>query len=198
MTEELGKTPHPGTSGADPELDETVLEEEVLYDGRIIRLEKWQVRLPNGRTALREVVRHPGAVGILAAPDANHIILVEQYRAPTGEILLEIPAGKLDAQEHPVDCAYRELREETGYVAGRMEHMFEFFTSPGFADEKINLFYATDLTPGPEQPDDDEFVRMRPWEREELESAVARGQVRDAKTLVALHWWLLQKQTGRR
>jgi len=157
---------------------------EVLFKGRLLRMERDTVRLPNGLQASREVVRHPGAVGIIALKD-QHVLLVRQYRYAIAQKTLEIPAGKLDPQEPPLDCAGRELREETGY-RGTMEHISTFYTTPGFTDEVMHLFLARDLVWDPLNPDDDEFIEVEriPWD-----VAVQRAQqneFKDAKTILGI------------
>lgn len=170
-------------------LIEQTVARKSIYDGRMIRVQEWQVRLPNGREATREIVLHPGAVAILAEPQPDVVLLVRQFRAATGEVLLEVPAGKLDSGETPEHCAARELAEETGYHSKSARKLFEFFTSPGFADERIHLFHATDLTPGSMKLDGDEFIDVQSYSRREVAGLLEQGLIRDAKTLVALLWW---------
>lgn len=157
---------------------------EVVFEGRMLRLERDIVSLPNGLEASREVVRHPGAVGIVALQD-QHILLVRQYRYAVSQETLEIPAGKLDAQEQPLDCALRELREETGY-RGTMEHISSFYTTPGFTDEVIHLFLARDLVWDPLTPDEDEFLGVEaiPWD-EAVQNAL-QNKFNDAKTILGI------------
>jgi ADP-ribose pyrophosphatase len=169
---------------------EHTLEREVLYDGRIIRLERHRVQLRGERVGTREVVRHPGAVAVLAEPSPGRLLFVRQYRKAPDEVLLEIPAGKLEPDEDPRVCAERELSEETGYRAGKMEPVAAFFTSPGFADEKIHLFYARELQPGEAHPDVDEEVQVIVAERQTVEGWLSSGAIQDAKTLVGVLWWL--------
>ncbi|MCL6637457.1 MAG: NUDIX hydrolase [Alicyclobacillus sp.] len=167
---------------------------ETVYQGGFLRLERWTVQLPDGRQADRDIVRHPGAVAILAEPVPGSVLCVKQFRPATEQWLLEIPAGKLEPGEPPEQCARRELAEETGYQADSWQALYSFYTSPGFADERITLFYATGLTPGTAQPDADEFVEVMTLTREQAAAAVAAGDITDAKTLVALLWWLAQPQ----
>lgn len=157
---------------------------EIVFKGCMLRLDRDIVRLPNGLEASREVVKHPGAVGIVALQD-QHLLLVRQYRYAIGQETLEIPAGKLDPQEQPLDCAERELREETGY-RGTMEHISSFFTTPGFTDEVIHLFLAQDLVWDPLTPDDDEFLGFEriPWE-EAVQKAL-QNKFNDAKTILGI------------
>ncbi|WP_199241657.1 NUDIX hydrolase [Desulfosporosinus sp. Sb-LF] len=157
---------------------------EVLFEGRMLRLERDQVRLPNGLETSREVIRHPGAVAIIALQD-QHVLMVRQYRYAIAQETLEIPAGKLDPHETPLDCAERELREETGY-RGTMEHISTFFTTPGFTDELMHLFLARDLVWDPLTPDEDEFLAVEriPW-GEAVQSA-QQSKFNDAKTVLGI------------
>ena len=150
----------------------------------MLRLERDTVRLPNGLVTSREVVRHPGAVGIIALQD-QHVLLVRQYRYPVAQETLEIPAGKLDPQELPLDCAVRELREETGY-RGSMEHISTFYTTPGFTDEVMHLYLARDLTWDPLAPDDDEFLGVEriPWDEAVMKAR--QNEFNDAKTILGI------------
>ncbi|NLI93567.1 MAG: NUDIX hydrolase [Peptococcaceae bacterium] len=165
-------------------LEEKCLRSEMIHDGKIIKVLKDTVSLPNGKTATREVVRHPGAVGIVALHEGK-VLMVKQFRYALGQETLEIPAGKIDPGEKPEVCAIRELREETGYE-GTLQFLGVFHTSPGFADEKIYLYLAGDLTWSPLQADEDEFIGLTevPWE-EALQSAY-RGEIKDAKTVLGI------------
>ncbi|MCF8563665.1 NUDIX hydrolase [Alicyclobacillus tolerans] len=169
---------------------ERTIASQTVFEGKIVRLETHTVELPNGRQSTREVIRHPGAVAVLAEPTPGTVIMVEQFRKAPEETLLELPAGKLEPGEHSDVCARRELQEETGFTAQSLKLLYEFYTSPGFADEKIVLFYATGLTQGASHPDEDEFVRLRTLSREEVRRELSAGKIRDAKTLVGLLWWL--------
>ena len=157
---------------------------EVLYEGKLVRIECDEVLLPNGRQSSREVVRHPGAVGIIALLEGE-LLLVRQYRYAIAQETLEIPAGKLDPNEAPLDCAVRELREETGF-RGRMEAMGSFFTTPGFTDEVMHLFLARDLVWDPLAPDEDEFLGVLriPWQ--EAVSGARQNKFKDAKTVLGI------------
>ena len=160
------------------------IEGEVLFKGRMLRVERDTVRLPNGLQTSREVVRHPGAVGIIALKD-QQVLLVRQYRYAIAQKTLEIPAGKLDPQEPSIACAVRELREETGY-RGTMEHISTFYTTPGFTDEVMHLFLARDLVWDPLTPDDDEFIEVEriPWD--EAVQRAQQNEFNDAKTILGI------------
>lgn len=171
----------------DRQLTETFLEGKVVFPGKIIRVEHWQVALPNGETALREVACHPGASAVVALDEAGKVILVRQHRIAVGRLTWEIPAGKLDSPtEDPFLCARRELSEETGLEADHWQKLTCLETTPGFCNERIHLYLATGLRQGQSHPDADEFVAVT---RIPLEEAVARvmdGTFRDGKTMVGL------------
>jgi ADP-ribose pyrophosphatase len=169
--------------------DEPTVSEELIFDGRVVRLKKLTVELPNGRTSTREVIEHPGAVAVLAEPQKDHILLVKQYRKACGKALWEIPAGKLEPNEDPKAAAIRELSEETGYVAHHIEKVYGFFTSPGFANERLSVYYASHLSEGASHPDEDEFLELISVDRTEVQRMMDSGEIEDAKTLVALLWW---------
>jgi len=160
------------------------LDGEVLFEGRMLRLDRDRVRLPNGHESTREVVRHPGAVGIIAIQN-QQVLLVRQYRYAIAQETLEIPAGKLDPQEPPLDCAVRELREETGY-RGTMEHISTFYTTPGFTDEVMHLFLARDLVWDPLTPDDDEFIGVEKIAWDEAVQRAKQNEFIDAKTILGI------------
>jgi ADP-ribose pyrophosphatase len=148
------------------------------------------VKLPCGRIARREVAEHQPAVAVLAENENEEALLIRQYRYAAGEALIELPAGIAEPGEEFADAAIRELREETGWKPSRVERVAEFFTSPGFSNELLTLFYATDLTRDSLPQDDDELILARFASRPEIERLMERGCVKDGKTLFALYWWL--------
>jgi ADP-ribose pyrophosphatase len=161
------------------------------YSGRIISLDVDSVRFPDGSTGELEMVRHPGASAVVPflsdpAGDDPQVLLVRQYRYAADGYLYEIPAGRLDAGEDPADCARRELREETGCTAERVELLMTLFTTPGFTDEKIHIFLATGLTAGDSAREADEFMEMVPMPLSRALEMVERGEIQDAKTVVGL------------
>ncbi len=168
-------------------LIETYQDGKVVFDGKIIRLEHWTVKLPNGKTALREVACHPGASAVAALDDENNIILVQQYRAPIGRLTLEIPAGKFDKPgEDPLLCAQRELSEETGLLADSWRKLTVLETTPGFCNERIHIYLATGLKQGETHPDEDEFVATTRMPLTEAVARVMDGTFRDGKTALAI------------
>lgn len=169
-------------------LTEKKLSSETLFEGKVLTLQKDTVSLPNGKEALREVIRHKGAVCVIAYNEKDETILtVKQYRYAQEEVLLEIPAGKLDfAGEDPLDAAKRELSEETGYTAGKWVPLGLYYGSPAILDEKIHMFAAFDLTKGETHPDEDEFLQVCTMPLKEAKDAVLRADIPDGKTQVAI------------
>jgi len=170
---------------------EKTLSAEKIYKGRIIDLEKLVVELPDGRTAQREIVRHPGASMVVPILDDGRIIMIKQFRKPLEKVYYEMPAGKLDGNEDPIDCAVRELREETGYAVGKIEHILSIDTTPGFSDEIIHIYAATELEPGETEKDKDEFIETCMFSIDELLEMVYSGKITDAKTIIGV--FLIQK-----
>ena len=171
----------------DQALREIPQSRETLYDGAILRLEKWQVLCPNGHPAPREIVLHKGAAAVVPVYADGTTLLVRQHRVSVDRITLEIPAGKLDsAGEDPLCCAVRELREETGLAAGRMTLLTSVLTTPGFCTEQIAIYLAQDLTQGETHPDEDEFLGRVRIPLDEAVSMVMRGEIRDGKTICGL------------
>ena len=168
----------------DAELHEEVIDSEIAWRGKIFDIERLQVRLPNGHTSVRDVVRHRGAAAVVALTTSGKIALVRQYRTSLGRVTVEIPAGKLDPGEDPLECAKRELKEETGFVAGRIAYLTTIATSCGFADELIHIYLATQLSFEGARPDDDEFLNVDLVPVGELVDAVLDGKIEDAKTVV--------------
>ena len=168
----------------DTGLRERVLTEDTVFQGRIFDISRMRVELPDGRDALRDVVRHPGAVAIVALTDDGRICLVRQYRTALDRVTVEVPAGKLDPGEDPLECAHRELLEETGMRAARMAVLTTIATSVGFCDELIHLYMATGLEFVQSDPDADEFINVDLVPLPELIDAVLDGRIEDAKTVV--------------
>ena len=161
------------------------------YSGRRINVDLDLVRMPDGSTVELEMVRHPGAAAVVpllsdpGGPDPQ-VLMLRQYRYAAGERLWEIPAGTLEPNEDPVTCAHRELLEEAGATAGRLEHLTTIYTTPGFTDERIHLFLATGLNTGEPRPEADEFIELRPEPISRVLSMIRDGEVVDAKSIVAL------------
>lgn len=168
------------------ELKENMLDSEQLYHGKIVKLYRDTVELPNGKTALREVVRHPGGVIILPIDDEGNVYMVRQFRYPFNRAILEIPAGKLEYGEEPFSAAQRELGEEIGAAAGQWTALGNILPTPGFCDEVHYLWLARDLTFGETHPDEDEFLEQVKLPFEEACAMAADGRLQDSKTVVAL------------
>ena len=168
----------------DAALAERPLTEDVAWTGRIFNVDRLRVQLPDGRSAIRDVVRHPGAVAVVALTDEGRICLVRQYRTALGRVTVEIPAGKLAAGEDPLECASRELLEETGMEAEKIAYLTTIASSAGFCDELIHIYMATGLSFSKSSPDADEFINVDLVEVGELVDAVLDGRIEDAKTVV--------------
>lgn len=170
--------------------EEKTIQSELKFKGRIITLQVDEVELPNGKTSNREIVKHPGAVAVIAVTKDKKIILVEQFRKALERSIIEIPAGKIEIGEAPEITALRELEEETGYTTDNLQYIQSFSTSPGFADEIIHLYFADNIVKM-EQPvglDEDEFVELLHVSLTEMEEMVKKQQIYDAKTAFAYIW----------
>ena len=168
------------------DLTEKTLESVVVYDGRILRVEKDWAELPGGKTAVREVVRHPGCVVVLPLEEDGTVVLVRQYRYALAIELLEVPAGKMEPGEAVLTAAARELEEETGYTAEEFISLGACYPSPGFCDEVFHLFLARKLKEGDSHPDEDEFLDVVKIPFERLMELVMNDELRDAKTIITI------------
>ncbi len=162
-----------------------------VYDGRVISLDIDKVTFPNGTVGELEMVRHPGASAVVPFLDDfgtadPRIVLIRQYRYAASGYLYEIPAGRLDPGESAVDCARRELREETGYSAARLSELTTFFTTPGFTDERIHLFMASGLEPGIAALEADEILDLHPTPLTTAVEMVKTGQIIDGKSMLGI------------
>lgn len=167
-------------------LEETLIESIEIASGKWIKITHDTVKLPNGKTAFREYIKHPGAVAILAITSQNQIVLEYQYRYPVGSIMLEIPAGKLDYKEDPLVAAKRELQEETGYSAKTWVKLGSCLPCIGYSNEKITYYLAQDLTIGTAQLDDGEFLETVVMDIDECFDLAYQGEITDSKTLAGL------------
>lgn len=169
------------------ELREVPLTDETVFRGALIDVSHMQVRLPDGREALREIVHHKGAAAVVPVDADGNVYMVRQHRVVVDMMTLEIPAGKLDyVGEDTLVCAHRELEEETGLRAGKMELLTHVVTTPGFCTEKIGLYLATQLTQHEDHPDEDEFLGVEKLPLSEAVARVMSGEFRDAKTALGL------------
>lgn len=176
-------------------LEEKTLSSETIFSGRIISLQVDEVQLPNGKTAKRELVKHPGAVAVIALTDDNKIVMVEQYRKALEQTIIEIPAGKLEKDEDPALCAKRELEEETSYECKSLQLLNSFYTSPGFANEIVHVYVAKGLSKKENAAglDEDEFVNLMELTLDEALQAIRENRICDAKTVFAVQYLQLQE-----
>jgi ADP-ribose pyrophosphatase len=163
-----------------------LLSSRIAYKGRHIQVREDRVIEPAGFEVSREIVVHPGAVCIVALPSPDEVILIRQYRHATGRELLEIPAGTLHDGEDPMECAFRELEEETGYRAAKMIERARFWTTPGFTTEFMYLYEATDLTKTQINPDEDEVIEVDIVRRSEALQMIDHSRIQDAKSILGL------------
>ncbi len=179
----------------DKHLREETLASESVYEGNFLKVKRDRIRLPDGREASREYIVHPGAVMIIPILDKGRLLLERQYRYPMGRVLLEFPAGKIDAGEDPLVCARRELLEETGYTAREWAHAGVLHNAIAYSNEGIQVFFARGLMAGAQKLDDGEFLELVTHSVTELDAMAASGELTDAKTLIGL-LWLTRWQDG--
>ena len=167
-------------------MEEKNVESKLVFEGRVFSVKVDAVNLPNGKQASREVVVHPGAVAVVAVNENDELLLIKQFRYPVGEVIWEIPAGKLEKGESPIICAKRELAEETGHGAEQWKHLSTFFTTPGFSDEIMYIYLASDLITDKKTADDDEFIELHYVPFAEALRMIANGEIKDAKTIAGI------------
>ncbi len=163
-----------------------VLRKDRVFEGKLIKVDREVVRLPGGKEATLETIRHPGAAAVLPFMADGSVLLIRQFRHAAGGFILEVPAGKLDAGEPPAACAAREIEEEVGYRAGRLEELAAVVTTPGFTDEVIWLYEAHDLSAGQQKLDADEVLEVVRVPFEEAVRMTLDGRINDAKSLCAI------------
>ena len=166
---------------------ERTMKTDRIYEGKIVSLKVETVELPNQKYSKREIVEHADAVAIVAITDEDEVILVKQYRKAIDKEIIELPAGKIEINENPRDCAIRELGEETGYTSNDIEHLVEFYTSPGFCTEKMYVFLAKNLVKSDFAPDEDEFVECIKVKFDKAIEMISTGDIADAKTISGLY-----------
>ena len=167
-------------------MNETILSTQRIYSGRIVTLDLCEVELSDGQHQMREIIRHPGAVALVALDAHNRVLLVRQFRSASAQIMSEIPAGVLNAGEEPMAAAIRELQEETGYKPGKIESLGGFYTAPGYTTEYIHLFLASELIESRLPADEDEFIELDHITFSESLAMIESGEIEDAKTIIAL------------
>ena len=170
-------------------LIEKTISSKNIYKGNLLDLRKDKVSLPNNKIGYREWINHPGAACCLPILDKDRIVLTRQYRYAVGEESIEIPAGKLDRDETSEECAYRELREETGFIAEELTLLTSFYPAIGFANEKIWIYLAQNLTKDNTDTDDDEFVETFVVDFDGALDIMNQGMIKDSKTIIALMWF---------
>jgi ADP-ribose pyrophosphatase len=181
-----GGSPVRAMAGVDEHLVERRIKSESVYEGHFLKVRRDEVRLPDGRTAFREYVVHPGAVMIVPFTDDGQLIIERQHRYPLDRVLMEFPAGKLDPDETTLDCARRELREETGYTASEWAYAGRMHNACAYSTEFIEVWFARGLVPGPRELDEGEFVEVHTISEAALFALAASGELTDAKTMVGL------------
>ena len=177
-------------------LEEKTISSEPIFNGKLVNLRVDQVILPNGKKAAREIIKHPGASAVMPFTEEGKMVFVEQYRKPIEQTLFEIPAGKIDPEDKsPKETAIRELEEETGYSAEKMELLSSIYTTPGFTDELIYIYKAEGLKKlsQPKSGDDDEFIKIKELSFDQAWAAYENKKIRDAKTISALLFWKIEK-----
>ncbi|RTL17914.1 MAG: NUDIX hydrolase [Burkholderiales bacterium] len=189
---------------ADDHLVELPLDSTQVYRGHFLDVRRDRVALPDGGTAHREYIRHPGAVMVVPLLDDGRLLMERQYRYPMARVMLEFPAGKLDAGEDPLRCGQRELLEETGHTAAEWAYAGVLHNAIAYSDEGIHIFFARGLRQGAQRLDEGEFLELVTRTPAELDQLAMRGELTDAKTLIGLLWlqrwqqgaWPLAWQAG--
>jgi ADP-ribose pyrophosphatase len=203
----LFPNPEPGTCNLEPVtlvlLEEimdlinpeaTVLDHKEVYNGKIVKVQVDTIRSESGKTALREVVVHPGGVTAVPVLEDGRIILIRQFRYPIGKFILELPAGKLDSGQTPIETMARELEEEIGYSAEQLIPECTFYTTPGISNETIHLFIAQNLTPCPQRLEEGEHITLESYTVEECLQKIIDGEITDGKTILGILWY--QRKTA--
>ncbi len=178
----------PLSSGEKEELQELQISSTQVYDGRLAKVYTDKVKLPDGSESSREYLKHPGATAVLPLYDNGDIVLLRQYRYPVGKVLWEIPAGKLDNDEDPLECGRRELREETGLTADNWQPLLSYHPCIGYSNEVIHIFLATGLKTGQLNLDQGEFLTSHRIAAAAVPRMLQAGEVIDGKSLIALQW----------
>jgi ADP-ribose pyrophosphatase len=162
------------------------IESKKIFEGRLLNLRVDKVELPTGKSATREIVEHPGAVAIVAITADKELVMVRQFRKPTAEILLEVPAGVPKQAEAGVDCARRELEEETGFRAKKVKKVWEGYASPGYSNELIQFYLAEEMTHIKQNTDEDEFIEVDLVDIDACMDMLKNGKIRDNKTMIGI------------
>lgn len=166
--------------------EERTMKSDKLYEGKMLNLRIDTVELPDKMYSKREIIEHPGSVAIVPIYNDDSIILVKQYRKAIESFIYELPAGKLEINEEPKKTAYRELREETGYIANDLEYALEFYPTPGYSDELISIFIASNLQYVGEDLDDGEYIESHIVKIDDLLKDIRLGKIKDSKTIIGV------------
>jgi ADP-ribose pyrophosphatase len=172
----------------DDHLKETQLDSALAYDGHFIKVQRDAIRLPDGKTSTREYIRHPGAVVIIPLLDDGRVLLERQFRYPLHQVFIEFPAGKIDPNEDPLDCAKRELQEETGYTATDWRFACTIHNAIAYSDEHLDIFVAQGLTAGESRLDDGEFLETFAATLDDMLQWIREGKITDVKTVIGTFW----------
>jgi len=167
----------------------SVISHEEIYRGKIVTLEVDAIRQASGRTTIREVVHHPGGVTAVPVLDDGRLLLIRQFRYPIGKFILELPAGKLDSGQPPLETMARELEEETGYRAAKLTHVFSFYTTPGISDELIHFFIARGLSRSAQRLEEGEHITVEAFSPDECQEKIRTGEISDGKTILGILWY---------
>ncbi len=168
------------------EHNEPTFKSERIYEGKVIKVRVDTVELPDKKYSKREIVEHPGAVGVVGITEENKVIFVRQYRKALEQFLLEIPAGKIELKENPEDCALRELKEETGYECESIHFLSKAYTSPGFSNEEIHIYHARGLKKGVATPDEDEYIETIEIPLDIAIKMINDGEIQDSKSIIGI------------
>lgn len=184
-------------------LEEKVLSSELVYRGRAVTIRKVAVEMPTGRRSSRVIIEHPGSVAVVPLLDDGRVVLIRQFRLAAGGVIWEVPAGHIERGDDPEACARRELEEETGYRAGKVERLFEAYLSPGSSTELMRFFLATGLEKAEQRTEEDEMISVEPVGVEKVLRMIASNEIRDAKSIAAIAYLqargrLKARERGRR
>ena len=168
------------------DFEEKVTHSTPIYDGNVIKLRVDDIILPDGTAATRELIAHNGGVGVIAVTEEKEVFMVTQYRIAAKCTMLEIPAGKLEENEDPLDCGKRELAEETGYKASSFEYLGTYYATPGYCEEKLHIYLARDLEWVGQNLDEGEFLNVKKYKLDELYEMVMNNEIHDCKTAIAI------------
>jgi len=172
-------------------MEEKTISRKNIYQGKIIDLTVEEVILPGGRATTREIVKHSGSVAIVPLVDKDKILLIQQYRKPMEEVILEIPAGRIEKGESLEECARRELQEETGYRPSTLKRLTSLYPTPGYCDEVIHLFLAEELKKGEKNNQEDEFIKQVILNKQQVVKRIKEGQIRDGKTIAGVLLYII-------